>query len=282
MKSIQQSNSLPKSTQLNGTPDTTVKQPQSSNKKKSAKSAASVESMNPTDTVGNAKAVNYVQSPQLFSDEIGIADETKSVKKSDAAVTTDKPIESKSSDSADTLPQSDKHKSTDLSVVVTEPTVMTEPSSADLPNEASEPTATAEPSTVDSTDTIIAPGTTTAKAQPDTSAITDETKATRVSRKQCREELEDYKAVYLAPLKIGKRHTVVLDDDLWNELDYIVRRIGDSKANATAYANSIIRNHLNEIRQKVEAWRKLWGSAHKLAIITKAIIITAIKPSGTL
>lgn len=236
MKSIQQVNSVPESTKLNGTTDSTVKQPQSSNKKKSVKSAASVGSMNPTDTVANANTVNCMQSPQLFSDETGIADETKSAAQSDVADTADTPIATKSSNVADTQPQSDEYKTTDI---------------------LAEITATAEPSAADSTDAIIAPSVTTATAQPDTSAITDETKATRVSRKQSREELEDYKADYLAPFKIGKRHGMVLDDDLWNELDYIVRRIGDSKANATAYANSIIRNHLAEIRQKVEAWRKL-------------------------
>lgn len=224
MKSLQQVNSVPESTQLNGTTDNLVKQPQSSNKKKPVKSAASVETAKPIDTVANGNSIYGVQSPQLFTDEIGIADGTRSATQSDVSVATDIPAATTSSDVADALTKSEEHKSTDISA---ETSVMVEPSVA------------------------------TATAQPDTSAITDEAKATRVSRKQSRGELEDYKADYLAPFKIGKRHTVVLDDELWKELDYIVRRIGDSKANATAYANSIIRSHLAEIRQKVEAWRKL-------------------------
>lgn len=245
MKSIQQVNSVPVSTELNGTTDSIVKQPQSANKKKSAKSAASFEAVN---TVDNANQDTLMQPPQLFNDEIGITDETKSTIQSYVSVATDIHDATESSDIADTPTQSDKRKSTDVSA---------EPSDTDLSEAPIEATATAEPATVDSTDAIITPNVTTATVQSDTSVINDETKASRVSRKQSREELEDYKTQYLAPIKIGKRHTVVLDDDLWNELDYIVRRIGDSKANATAYANAIISNHLNEIRQKVEAWRKL-------------------------
>lgn len=244
MKSIQQVNSVPESTKLNGTTDKPVKQPQSSNRKKAAKSVASVEIAKPIDTVANDNPVNGVQSPQLFTDEIGIADDTKSATQSEVSVVNDKPNATKSPDVADTQTQPEEHKSTDISA---------ELSTTDSSDVAVEPTTTVE---LNATDTAIAPSVTTATAQPDTSVAPDETKATRVSRKQSREELEDYKATYLAPFKIGKRHTVVLDDDLWNELDYIVRRIGDSKANATAYANYIIRNHLAEIRQKVEAWRK--------------------------
>lgn len=248
MKSIQQVNSELESTLLNGTTDSSVKQPKSANKKKTAKSAAPIGSMNPTDTVADANTVNCVQSPQLFTDEIGISEETNSAIQSDESVATDTPDATKSSDVADTLIQSDKHKSTDVSA---------EPSDTDLSEVPIESTATAEPITADSTDVIITPSATIATTQPDTSSASDEARVTRVSRKQSREELDDYKTQYLAPFKIGKRHAVVLDDDLWNELDYIVRRIGDSKANATAYANAIISNHLNEIRQKVETWRKL-------------------------
>lgn len=242
MKPIQQVNSVPESTQLNGTTDNSVKQPKSSNKKKSAKSAVSVESVN---SVDNTNQVTLMQSPQLFTDEIGIADEAKSATQSDKMGATYARYQSCV---ANILTQSDRTDESNKSV---------EPSDTDLSDATVESTAPALPSAADSTIAVITPSVTTATVQPDTSDAPDEAKASRVSRKQSREELDSYKAAYLAPFKIGKRHTVVLDDDLWNELDYIVRRIGDSKANTTAYANSIISNHLAEILQKVEAWRKL-------------------------
>jgi len=245
MKHIQQVNSVHDSTQLNGTPDNSVKQPKSSNKKKSAKSAVSVESVNPVD---NTNQVARMQSPQLFTDEIGIADETKPATQSDEPGATHTRYQSCVTD---ILKKSDRTDETNMSA---ETNVVVEPSTTDLSDVAVEPTSTVE---LDATDTVITPSATTATVKPDTSDAPDEAKATRMSRKQSREELDSYKAAYLAPFKISKRHTVVLDDDLWNELDYIVRRIGDSKANTTAYANSIISNHLAEILQKVEAWRKL-------------------------
>ena len=258
MNSIQQVNSVPESTQLNGTPDNSVKQPKSSNKKKSAKSAVSVESVTPVD---NTNQVAQMQSPQLFTDEIGIADEAKSATRSNEPSTT---YARYPSCVANMLTQSDRTDESNKSV---------EPSATDLSDATIESTAPkALPSAADSTDTVIEPRATTATVQPDTSDAPDEAKASRVSRKQSREELDSYKAAYLVPFKIGKRHTVVLDDDLWNELDYIVRRIGDSKANTTAYANSIIRNHLLEIRHKVEAWRK----ALKSTLITLFTIVITV------
>lgn len=219
-------NSVPASTQLNGTTDKPVKQQQSSNKKKSAKTVASVDATAPLDTV----ALQPMQSPQLFADGIGTAEETKSVTQPDETIqsgvgdTLIQPIEY-----AD-IPTPDK------------PSAMVVSNVSDIMTAMAEPTTTAPPDTI---------------SEPDTTAVTDDAKATRVSRKQSREELEDYKAEYLAPVKLGKRHTVVLDDDLWKELDYIVRRIGDGDANTTSFANAIIRNHIKEIRPKVEVWRKL-------------------------
>jgi len=230
MKSNDSVNSVPASTQLNGSTDKPVKQQQSSNKKKSAKSVASVDATAPLDTVADTNMLQPIQSPQLFADEIGTAEETKSVTQ---------PDETTQSDVGDTLIQ--PIESADI-------TTPYKPSATVTSNVLDIMTVTAEPSTTAPPDTI---------SEPDTTAVADDAKATRVSRKQSREELEDYKAEYLAPVKIGKRHTVVLDDDLWKELDYIVRRIGDGDANTTSFANAIIRNHIKEIRPKVEVWRKL-------------------------
>lgn len=233
MKSNNSVNSVPASTQLNGTTDKPVKQQPSSNKKKSAKSVASVDATAPLNTVADTNILQPMQSPQLFADEIGTAEKTKSVTQPDEANATKTPDETTQPGVGDTLIQPIEYA--DI------PTP-DKPSAMVVSNVSDIITATAEPTTT---------------APPDTTAVADDAKATRVSRKQSREELEGYKAEYLAPVKLGKRHTVVLDDDLWKELDYIVRRIGDGDANTTSFANAIIRNHIKEIRPKVEVWRKL-------------------------
>lgn len=239
MKSNNSVNSVPASTQLNGTTDKPVKQQPSSNKKKSTKSVASVDATAPLDTVADTNILQPMQSPQLFADEIGTAEETKSVTQPDEANATKTPDETAQPGVGDTLIQPIEYA--DI------PTP-DKPSAMVVSNVSDIMTATAEPTTTAPLDTI---------SEPDTTAVADDAKVTRVSRKQSREELEDYKAEYLAPVKIGKRHTVVLDDDVWKELDYIVRRIGDGDANTTSFVNAIIRNHIKEIRPKVEVWRKL-------------------------
>lgn len=230
MKSNDSANPVPASTQLNGSTDKPVKQQQSSNKKKSAKSVASVDATTPLDTVADTNMLQPIQSPQLFADEIGTAEETKSVTQ---------PDETTQPGVGDTLIQP---------IEYADITTPDKPSATVTSNVSDIMTATAEPTTTAPPDTL---------SEADTTAVADDAKATRVSRKQSREEMEDYKAEYLVPVKIGKRHTVVLDDDLWKELDYIVRRIGDGDANTTSFANAIIRNHIKEIRPKVEVWRKL-------------------------
>lgn len=221
---------MPASTQLNGTTDKPVKQQQSSNKKKSAKSVASVDATAPLDTFADTNILQPMQSPQLFADEIGTAEETKSVTQ---------PDETTQPDVGDTLIQT--NVSADIPIPY-KPSATVTSNVSDIMTAPNEPVTTAPPDTI---------------SESDTTAVADDAKATRVSRKQSREELEDYKADYLIPVKIGKRHTVVLDDDLWKELDYIVRRIGDGDANTTSLVNAIIRNHIKEIRPKVEVWRKL-------------------------
>lgn len=235
MKSNDSANPVPVSTQLNGTSDKPVKQQQSSNKKKSAKSVASVGVTAPPDTVAYTNILQPMQSPQLFADEIGTTEETKSMTKPDEVNTTKTPDETTKPGVGDTLIQ--PNESADI-------TTPDKPSATVTSNVSDIMTTTAEPTTTSPPNTL---------SEADTTAVTDDAKATRVSRK----ELEYYKAEYLVPVKIGKRHTVVLDDDLWKELDYIVRRIGDGDANTTSFANAIIRSHIREIRPKVEVWRKL-------------------------
>lgn len=230
------------STKLNGTSDKPVKQQQSSNKKKSAKSVASVDATAPLDTVADTNILQPMQSPQLFADEIGTAEETESMTKPDEANTTKTLEETTQPGVGDALIQPNE------SADITTPDKPSATVTSNVSDVSDIMTTTTEPTTISPPDTL---------SEADTTAVTDDAKATRVSRKQSREELEEYKAEYLVPVKIGKRHTVVLDDDLWKELDYIVRRIGDGDANTTSFANAIIRNHIKKIRPKVEVWRKL-------------------------
>lgn len=127
-------------------------------------------------------------------------------------------------------------------------------------SETSKPEQADEGSHADATNTpdqANAPETAIGVSESSSSEEPEEPKATRVSRKQTKEELEIYKSEYLIPANITKRHTVVIEDATWKELEFIVRRIGDMDANTTGYINAILTHYLEEIKPKVEVWRKL-------------------------
>ena len=96
-----------------------------------------------------------------------------------------------------------------------------------------------------------------AVSEPDAVSEVDESRPTRISVKQRREELDSFKSEYLLPHKFEKKHNVAIEDKQWEQLDLIVRRVGDRKSNATSYLNSIIAAHLREVLPKVKEWMKL-------------------------
>lgn len=96
-----------------------------------------------------------------------------------------------------------------------------------------------------------------AVSEPDAVSEVDESRPTRISVKQRREELDSFKSEYLLPHKFEKKHNVAIEDEQWEQLDLIVRRVGDRKSNATSYLNSIIAAHLREVLPKVKEWMKL-------------------------
>lgn len=96
-----------------------------------------------------------------------------------------------------------------------------------------------------------------AVSEPEAVSEVDESRPTRISAKQRREELDRFKSEYLSPHRFEKKHNVAVEDEQWELLDLIVRRVGDRKSNATSYLNSIIAAHLREVLPKLKEWMKL-------------------------
>ena len=94
-------------------------------------------------------------------------------------------------------------------------------------------------------------------AQPNVLTESDEPKATRISAKRRREELDRFKSEYLIPHKFEQKHNVAIEEEQWEQLDLIVRRIGDRKANTTSYLYEIIAAHLCEVLPKTKEWVRL-------------------------
>lgn len=128
------------------------------------------------------------------------------------------------------------------------------PSAVDIPASSDAVNAKTSP---DADAPSAKPDDVVAVSEPDAVSEVDESRPTRISAKQRREELDNFKSEYLLPHKFEKKHNAAIEDEQWEQLDLIVRRVGDRKSNATSYLNSIIAAHLREVLPKVKEWMKL-------------------------
>ena len=91
-------------------------------------------------------------------------------------------------------------------------------------------------------------------------AVTDTTeppKQQRVGKQQRKSDYADFKATYLAPSKLVKRHPVNIEDSVWAKLERIARILGDRDTTVGSYINAILLEHLNLYADDIEIWRKL-------------------------
>jgi len=87
----------------------------------------------------------------------------------------------------------------------------------------------------------------------------DETPQTvrRISGKQRRASLEEYKETFLPVPSIEDRKPVFLSRSTRDALDRIVRMFGERKMSVSGLVENIARQHLATYGEDIEAWRKL-------------------------
>ena len=93
-------------------------------------------------------------------------------------------------------------------------------------------------------------------------AVTDTTeppKQQRVGKQQRKSDYAEFKATYLAPSKLVKRHPVNIEDNVWSKLERIARILGDRDTTVGSYINAVLVEHLNLYADDIEIWRKLWA-----------------------
>ena len=91
-------------------------------------------------------------------------------------------------------------------------------------------------------------------------AVTDTTeppKQQRVGKQQRKSDYADFKATYLTPAKLVKRHPVNIEDSVWEKLERIARILGDRDTTVGSYINAVLLEHLNLYADDIEIWRKL-------------------------
>ena len=82
-------------------------------------------------------------------------------------------------------------------------------------------------------------------------------KQQRIGKQQRKSDYADFKATYLAPSKLVKRHPVNIEDSVWAKLERIARILGDRDTTVGSYINAVLLEHLNLYADDIEIWRKL-------------------------
>ena len=86
---------------------------------------------------------------------------------------------------------------------------------------------------------------------------TEQPKQQRVGKQQRKSDYAEFKATYLAPSKLMKRHPVNIEDSVWDKLERIARILGDRDTTVGSYINAVLVEHLNLYADDIEIWRKL-------------------------
>ena len=86
---------------------------------------------------------------------------------------------------------------------------------------------------------------------------TEPPKQQRVGKQQRKSDYADFKATYLTPAKLVKRHPVNIEDSVWEKFERIARILGDRDTTVGSYINAVLLEHLNLYANDIEIWRKL-------------------------
>ena len=87
--------------------------------------------------------------------------------------------------------------------------------------------------------------------------VTAQPKQQRIGKQQRKSDFADFKAAYLSPAKLEKRHPVNIEESVWAKLERIARILGDRDTSVGSYINAILSEHLDLYAEDIEIWRKL-------------------------
>ena len=82
-------------------------------------------------------------------------------------------------------------------------------------------------------------------------------KQQRIGKQQRKSDFADFKETYIIPSKLMKRHSVNIEESVWEQLERVARILGDRGSNVGSYINAILVEHLKLYADDIEIWRKL-------------------------
>ena len=89
------------------------------------------------------------------------------------------------------------------------------------------------------------------------SSTSEPPKQQRIGKQQRKSDFADFKATFLVPSKLVKRHPVNIEDSVWEKLERIARILGDRGTTVASYINAVLADHLRVYSPDIEIWRKL-------------------------
>lgn len=105
---------------------------------------------------------------------------------------------------------------------------------------------------------ILEPAEPTKQSEPaEKTAETETFSAKRISQKQRKASLEEYKNSFLNPPKITDRKTVYLSKETRDRLDEIVRRLGERGSSVSGFIENMAREHLDTYLNEIDQWKRL-------------------------
>lgn len=97
----------------------------------------------------------------------------------------------------------------------------------------------------------------TATEATSVTATTEPPKQQRIGKQQRKSDYADFKATFLTPSKLVKRHPVNIEDSVWAKLERIARILGDRDTTVGSYINAILVEYIIMYADDTEIWRKL-------------------------
>ena len=86
---------------------------------------------------------------------------------------------------------------------------------------------------------------------------TQSTASKRISGKQRKESLEEYRETFLQVPKLNDRKPVFVSREVRDRLDEIVRKLGGRKMSVSGFIENLALHHLETYHDDFELWRKL-------------------------
>ena len=86
---------------------------------------------------------------------------------------------------------------------------------------------------------------------------TTEVSAKRISTKQRKESLEEYRQAFLQIPKLEDRKPAFISREVRDHLDEIARKLGGRRMSVSGFIENLARHHLELYREDVESWKKM-------------------------